>query len=87
MGVLLSQALEAFSLLSRTEGIIPALETSHAIAHLEVYRASTRPGEDRHAHAARPAAVARYVCERYALVCGRLQAGSGVFRLLPSESS
>ena len=33
---LLSQALEAFSLLSRTEGIIPALETSHAIAHLEV---------------------------------------------------
>jgi tryptophan synthase beta chain len=29
-----AQALEAFSLLSRTEGIIPALETSHALAHL-----------------------------------------------------
>ena len=32
----MSQALEAFRLLSRTEGIIPALETSHAIAHLQV---------------------------------------------------
>ena len=29
------QALEGFQLLSRTEGIIPALETSHAIAYLE----------------------------------------------------
>lgn len=28
------EALEAFVLLSRTEGIIPALETAHAIAHL-----------------------------------------------------
>ncbi len=28
------EALEAFHLLSRTEGIIPALETAHAIAHL-----------------------------------------------------
>lgn len=28
-----SEALEAFQLLSRTEGIIPALESSHAIAH------------------------------------------------------
>ena len=28
------EALEAFSLLSRTEGIIPALESAHAIAHL-----------------------------------------------------
>ena len=27
------EALEAFQLLSRTEGIIPALETSHAVAH------------------------------------------------------
>jgi tryptophan synthase beta chain len=27
-------ALEAFQLLSRTEGIIPALESSHAIAHV-----------------------------------------------------
>jgi tryptophan synthase beta chain len=28
-----SECLEAFQLLSRTEGIIPALETSHAVAH------------------------------------------------------
>ena len=28
------EALEAFQLLSRTEGIIPALESSHAIAHV-----------------------------------------------------
>ena len=28
-------ALEAFQLLSKTEGIIPALETSHALAHLK----------------------------------------------------
>ncbi len=27
------EALDAFQLLSRTEGIIPALESSHAIAH------------------------------------------------------
>jgi tryptophan synthase beta chain len=29
-----NEALEAFQLLSQTEGIIPALESSHAIAHL-----------------------------------------------------
>jgi tryptophan synthase beta chain len=29
------QALEGFSLLSKTEGIIPALESSHAIAYLK----------------------------------------------------
>jgi tryptophan synthase beta chain len=29
------QALEAFQRLSKLEGIIPALETSHAIAYLE----------------------------------------------------
>ena len=28
-----AQALDAFFLLSRTEGIIPALESSHALAH------------------------------------------------------
>src|SRR5690606_26775542 len=28
------EALEAFHLLSKTEGIIPALESSHAIAHV-----------------------------------------------------
>jgi tryptophan synthase beta chain len=27
------EALEAFQLLSKTEGIIPALESSHAVAH------------------------------------------------------
>jgi tryptophan synthase beta chain len=30
-----TEALEAFRLLSQLEGIIPALETSHAIAHLK----------------------------------------------------
>ncbi|GBG69540.1 hypothetical protein CBR_g4375 [Chara braunii] len=30
-----AEALEAFKLVSRLEGIIPALETSHALAHLE----------------------------------------------------
>jgi tryptophan synthase beta chain len=29
-----AEALEAFHLLARTEGIIPALETAHAIAYL-----------------------------------------------------
>ncbi|HEQ60345.1 MAG TPA: pyridoxal-phosphate dependent enzyme, partial [Firmicutes bacterium] len=29
------EALEAFDLLARTEGIVPALESAHAIAHLE----------------------------------------------------
>ncbi|CAD5329207.1 unnamed protein product [Arabidopsis thaliana] len=31
------EALEAFKRVSRLEGIIPALETSHALAHLEKY--------------------------------------------------
>jgi tryptophan synthase beta subunit len=30
-----AEALEGFMLLSKTEGIIPALESSHAIAHLK----------------------------------------------------
>lgn len=30
------EALEAFQRISQLEGIIPALETSHALAHLEV---------------------------------------------------
>jgi tryptophan synthase beta chain len=29
-----AEALEAFHLLARTEGIIPALETAHALAYL-----------------------------------------------------
>jgi tryptophan synthase beta chain len=31
-----AQALAAFQQLARTEGILPALESSHAIAHLPV---------------------------------------------------
>jgi tryptophan synthase beta chain len=31
-----TQALEAFELLARTEGIIPALESAHALAHAAV---------------------------------------------------
>ncbi|MGA2286261.1 MAG: tryptophan synthase subunit beta [Dehalococcoidia bacterium] len=38
------EALEAFQLLSRTEGIIPALESAHAVAHA-VKLASTLPRE------------------------------------------
>lgn len=34
------EALEAFSLLSETEGIIPALESAHAVAHLQKYAQS-----------------------------------------------
>jgi tryptophan synthase beta subunit len=32
-----SEALDGFSLLSRLEGILPALESSHAIAYLKKY--------------------------------------------------
>jgi tryptophan synthase beta chain len=38
------EALEAFQLLSRAEGIIPALESAHAVAHA-VKLASTLPRE------------------------------------------
>ena len=34
MSITDKEALEGFKLLSRTEGIIPALESSHAIAHV-----------------------------------------------------
>ncbi len=37
------EALEAFSLLSRLEGIIPALESSHALAHLKVLASEAGP--------------------------------------------
>ncbi|MQG76421.1 MAG: tryptophan synthase subunit beta [SAR202 cluster bacterium] len=37
------EALEAFSLLSRLEGIIPALESSHALAHLKVLAPEAGP--------------------------------------------
>ena len=39
------QALEATSLLSKLEGIIPALETAHAFAYLEELMPRTREGE------------------------------------------
>jgi tryptophan synthase beta chain len=38
------QALQAFQLLARTEGILPALESAHAIAEV-VQRAPELPGE------------------------------------------
>ncbi|MFH0732666.1 MAG: tryptophan synthase subunit beta [Candidatus Omnitrophota bacterium] len=39
------QALEAVKLLSRTEGIIPALETAHAVAYLKTLMPKTKKGE------------------------------------------
>jgi tryptophan synthase beta chain len=39
------QSLEGFKLLCRTEGIIPALESSHAIYHASQLAKSMRPGE------------------------------------------
>ena len=44
VGVSDEQALEAFSILSRHEGIIPALESSHALAYaLELAQAADGP--------------------------------------------
>ena len=40
-----SEALEAFQRLARCEGIIPALESSHALAYLETLMPQTRPDE------------------------------------------
>jgi tryptophan synthase beta chain len=40
-----SEALTAFRLLARTEGIIPALESAHALAYLEQLMPDTRPDE------------------------------------------
>jgi tryptophan synthase beta chain len=40
-----SEALAAFQLLARTEGIIPALESAHALAYLEKLMPETRPDE------------------------------------------
>ena len=39
-------ALEAFTLTSRSEGIIPALETSHAISHAETVARELGPGKN-----------------------------------------
>jgi tryptophan synthase beta chain len=40
------EALEAFTLLSRLEGIIPALETAHAISYAEKVAKELGPGKD-----------------------------------------
>jgi tryptophan synthase beta chain len=39
------EALDAFQWVARTEGIIPALETSHAFAHLRKIAPSMKPSE------------------------------------------
>ncbi|HYB72345.1 MAG TPA: tryptophan synthase subunit beta [Candidatus Sulfotelmatobacter sp.] len=39
-----AEALEGFDLLSRTEGILPALESAHAIAHARVLARALGPG-------------------------------------------
>ena len=39
------EALDAFSRLCRTEGIIPALESSHAIAYLEYLKGTLKPSQ------------------------------------------
>jgi tryptophan synthase beta chain len=39
-----AEALEGFDLLSRTEGILPALESAHAIAHARVLARAMGPG-------------------------------------------
>lgn len=39
------EALDAFSELARTEGIIPALETSHALAHVKKVAPTMRPDQ------------------------------------------
>ena len=39
------EALEAFKTLCLHEGIIPALESSHALAYLETLMPETRPDE------------------------------------------
>ena len=41
-----AEALEAFELLSRTEGIIPALETAHAVAAATQLAAQMHPSSE-----------------------------------------
>jgi tryptophan synthase beta subunit len=45
VGVTDAEALEAFHRLCRTEGIIPALESSHAVAHAMKMAATMRPDQ------------------------------------------
>ena len=53
-----AEALEGFQLLCRTEGIIPALESSHAIAYA-IRLAAERPGRTRRSSSTSPAAATR----------------------------
>ena len=46
MGATDDEALDAFVLLSRLEGIIPALETSHAIHYAEKVARELGPGKN-----------------------------------------
>jgi tryptophan synthase beta chain len=39
------EALQAFHLLAQTEGILPALESAHALAHLKNMAAAMNPGQ------------------------------------------
>ena len=41
-----AEALAAFQRLSRIEGIIPALESSHALAYLDTLMPETKAGEN-----------------------------------------
>ena len=45
MGVTDAEALEAFHYLCRTEGIIPALESSHTVAHAMKMAPAMRPDQ------------------------------------------
>ena len=45
VGINDKEALDAFQLLCRTEGIIPAVESSHALAYLEKLMPHTKPEE------------------------------------------
>ncbi len=48
------ETLEAFQLLARLEGILPALESAHALARLDDVAQGRRPGRDHRAQPLRP---------------------------------
>ena len=45
MGITDQEALDAFHYLCRTEGIIPALESSHAVAYAKKLAATMKPDQ------------------------------------------
>ncbi len=64
------EAVDAFEYLARTEGIIPAIESAHAVAHARKLAASMAKGPDPGDLPVRPgrqglAAIARYRGEGY----------------------